>query len=87
MAADIYTAGRPVLEHQYEKDMGRINETLDKLIDYMQLSMQREAREDGAAEQSAAVAKKALQIKIAVLGSVLMLVSNLILNVLQLATT
>ena len=83
MAADIYTAGRPVLEHQYEKDMGRINETLDKLIDYMQLSMQREAREDGAAEQTAALAKKALQIKITVLGSVLMLVGSFILNIIQ----
>ena len=87
MSADIYTAGRPVLEHQYEKDMGRINETLDKLIDYMQLSMQREAREDGAAETQAALAKKALQIKITVLGSILMLVGSFILNILQLATT
>lgn len=87
MAADIYTAGRPVLEHQYEKDMSRINETLDKLIDYMQLSMQREAHEDGAAEQQQATAKKELQVKIAVLGSVLMLVGSFILNILQLALT
>lgn len=83
MAADIYVAGRPVLEHQYEKDMARINDTIDKLIEYMQLSKQRDSREDGVAEQQAALNKKALQVKITVLGSVLMLVGSFILNIIQ----
>ena len=83
MAADIYVAGRPVLEHQYEKDMARINNTIDKLIEYMQLSKQRDSLEDGLAEQQAALAKKALQVKVTVLGSVLMLVGSFILNIIQ----
>ena len=77
------TDDRFVTNHIYERDMERINATLDKLIEYVQLSKQADAHAAGKEESEEKAATSRGQVRLIIIGASLTLVGSFIMNLLS----
>lgn len=69
--------------HIYERDMERINRTLDKLIEYVQLTQIAQAHDQGHSEAIEERQDSSHRTKLVVLAAFLALVASLILDAVQ----